>query len=463
MNDYGRSAGSFVYTELPSYTHKTGGFDAVPKDAFMYLYNGTILPGLEYDELDLTNRFIEVTYSVDNNIDYYPLSFLVDDARFSTTDTYGYIMLSDMTPVGSYNTGLLSPGREDYNLTTNIIPSRYYLIDANITLDKTSTNKISSVGIGFNNFRYYDLIRVHEPNETSFVNIMERKVMLGYRYNNDAYLNTPSLISYPGFQNRELEYVNMRILVDMHNHRISTNMRAKWEILGWDDAGWTSWQTLESTVGGNYIPRGDSITSFFVDVYGDSTAQVMYDIYRQPNVPSITSRPADNTFSNAKRLDTPILREGENKLLLIYNNKNVAENSNIIEWTYNVNMIGGEILGIPPTILPQPNGDTGALLPDDYQIFSGIIPNFMGTPQNTTMFIALILMVLVLIIGAIIGASAGMLVVGFFVGLGFVFMLAIYFALIGWLPAWIPIIAFVMTSLIGANSIRNAFTGTGGQ
>jgi hypothetical protein len=65
-------------------------------------------------------------------------------------------------------------------------------------------------------------------------------------------------------------------------------------------------------------------------------------------------------------------------------------------------------------------------------------------------------------VGVIIGAGAGMIVIGFFVGLGFVFMMAIYFAIIGWLPAWIPIVAFVMTALIGANSIRNAFTGSGG-
>ena len=59
----------------------------------------------------------------------------------------------------------------------------------------------------------------------------------------------------------------------------------------------------------------------------------------------------------------------------------------------------------------------------------------------------------------LIGAGSGYSMIGGIGAGAFGIMLFIYFALVGWLPAWIPVIGFVIAGLIGAGMIRNALVG----
>ena len=460
-NDFGIHPPQFVYTNLPETprSNALGGFDSVPKDVYLYLYNTTLKEGLEYNEIDLTNRIVEVTYNVDNDIDFFPLSFLVDDARRDTNEAYGYLTLSDMTNIGSYNTGLLSPGKETYNLTNNIIPSRYYFLDVNISIERTGTNNYSATRILFNDYQYYDIIRRYvQDSGSTFPDIMRRSVMLGYTGFNDSYLYTPALVSYPGYTTNELDFVNLNIIIDKHNNRIAYKMDVYWNGLSVDNAGWTSFQSLNNALVGTGISSSESITSFSVEVDTDTQSQVVMDVYRTTNSPIVSPREADNIFSNAKKLDTPILREGNNKILVMYSNTATPQHMNFDVWNYKVNMIGGDILGISPTILPQPPS-AGEDLEQGTPLFGGLLPDFMPTTQQSAMVYAMGIILLVMIIVFLIGAGSGYAMAGGIGSLFFGIMLLLFFALFGWIPAWIPVIAFVIAGLLGANMIRNSLAG----
>jgi len=442
----------FIQISSGVYSREKGGFDAVPKMAYTYLLNGTEPTGVTITDIDLTNRILSFDLELSGDIDYYNIPFLVDDDDFKTTtnEKYGYMIPSDYSIVNTISTGLITSS-DTYNFTTALSNNRFYIMDINATILNTTATPDYVVGLfAINGDPLFTLF-----NRVIYDNQIQLVVPYGVPpYIEELQMHVPHLITYPDMSGSAHDYSNLKVFIDKYNNRYSISLKTYYEDSSVMDAGFINWVAL---------PTGtDSITSLLISLTDNTSMNVDIDVYRTASLPKMNTKSADTTYYTSKVMNIPILDTGANKVLVSYSDYSTSQIANFQEWTININTIGGDIIGIGPS------GDIDApivgngLVSDDYLIFGGIIPNFMGTPANTTMFISLMLMVLVLIVGVIIGAGAGMIVIGFFVGLGFVFMMAIYFAIIGWLPAWIPIVAFVMTALIGANSIRNAFTGSGG-
>jgi len=455
FNDYGyRSDLLSPLYSMESRSNKLSDIDVVPEDVYKFLYDGTIQEGYEYNIIDLTNKKVSVTITGLGDVDNLPLNFLVSNGRHDTTGIWGYHTLTDMTYHSSYNTGLIGGATGDTlytNFSSVLQNNRLYVLDQNITLSRLSGS------LGYATLGLYE--NQNEGMSGSIAVIGSHRTtqsddaLIGNytTFRTNSLLKAELMSNSPTLNEDDFLYYNIKTYLDTGHKRYSHKVTAYYDNQAPIELGFTYWKTYTA----------NTLRGFELSVWDNHETQVIMDVYSTGTLPSMIGRSASSDFDGARILPTQILREGNNQIYVSYSPTSSVNYADNILWEYEVIMIDGSILGVPSTILPQP--PPGSQVPSDYQIFSGIIPNFMGTPQNTTMFIALVLMVLVLIIGAIIGAGSGMIVLGFFVGLGFVFMLAIYFALIGWLPAWIPVIAFVMTALIGANSIRNAFTGTGGS
>lgn len=440
------------YNQMNSgvYSREIGGFDAVPKDAYTFLETAIEPTNTTITNVDLTNRQYALEFTTTNNIDYYPLHFLVDDGEFKTTSTerYGYFILSDMTKINSVNTGSIT-STDTYDFNTALSNNRFYVIDMNISLQNTSIADYVTTGIKLNDEPLFSIInQFNEPTAGSHINDF-----VGLYIENIAglELTTPHSIAYPQIAGTSLDYIGLKLLIDKHNNRWSANKIVYYSDGSNFESSFITWSPIQ-------IPSSESITNITFDVGSSAVLDVDLDIYRQNNLPVMNTRNADSTYITAKNLLIPILKEGENKVYIIYSDAGTQQHANFYEWNINIDVIGGTILGIGPSgeITDTPTGEG---VSQGSPILGGLLPDFMGTTQQSVMFYSFAITLLAMIIIFIMGAGAGYNIVGFIGALAFGTMLIIYFSIVGWLPAWIPVLGFVMAGLIGASMIRNAFVG----
>lgn len=443
------------YNQMNSgvYSRPNGGFDAVPKIAYTYLNNGTQPSGVEITNVDLTNRILEMNLELDNNIDYYPLTFLVDDGDIMTTsnEKYGYYTLTDMALINSIDTGLISSG-DEYNFTTFLSNDRFYIIDMNTTLLNTSASDYVTALFTINAKPLMGLVnRFSTPANsilTEYFGLYTPYPVAPFV--DELLIETPHLIAYPQITGSSHDYTNLKILVDKYNNRYSINKKTYFEDGSSMQSGYTTWASL---------PTGtDSIENIGIALSSNATIDTTIDVYRTTNLPPLTTRSADTTYTTSKSMLVPILSSGTNKVMVAYSDSSTTEHANFEEWTITINTIGGDILGIGPSgeITETPGTTT---ITDGTPIFGGLLPDFMSTTQNSVMFYSFMIILIAMIIVFLIGQGSGYPLIGGIGAGAFGIMLFIYFALIGWLPAWLPVIGFVIAGLIGAGMVRNAFVG----
>jgi len=428
-------------------------FDAVPKDVYHFLYDGTKNANWSYTDIDLTNRRVAVTISDAGNIDNLPISMLVTDGRSDTNELYGYNVLEDMQFVESVNTGLQGGAGKDathYNFSNILSSNRFYILDVNITNTRTSTNNISQVGFILGDSAFTDF----STSANSIQTIIERQYAgAGSILGNHAGLKVDErfdlqLLGYSSTGANDLNYLNIKVYVDTFNNMYSHKLTSYYDTEPPKINGFTHWKSF-----GSQTLRGFSLIT---DV--NTEGQVIIDVYRRNSIPSMTARIADSTFSNAKVLPIQILREGTNTIEIAYTPSGTGQHANNVVWEYDVTMINGAILGIPSTILPQPS-DPDSGVGQGSPLFGGLLPDFMSTTQQSAMFYAFAIIILVMIITFLIGHGAGYPLIGGIGSMAFMFMLIFYFSLVGWLPLWIPVLGFIIASLLGAGMVRRALVG----
>lgn len=446
---YGIDPTQFNMLNSGVYSKENGGFDAVPKDAYIFSNNGSLPLGTTINNIDHTNRIYEITLELDANIDYYPLNYLVDDNDFKTdsNEKYGYFILTDMSLLQTINTGTIT-STDTYELTTYLSNSRFYIIDANITLTNTSEIDTSTSTLELNQEPLFLLFNRHITPANSLLDSY-----IGISYNpiltNDLALETPHLMAYPQIVNSAHDYTNIKILIDKYNNRYSTNSITYFNDGSSFDSGHTTWASL--------LTGTESIQNITLGVGTSTGVDADINVYRSNNLPILNTRNTDTTITTTKNMMVPILRSGTNKVNIIYSDYSTTQHANFEEWTIIINTIGGDILGIGPS------GETTETTPDQVPqgtlILGGLLPDFMPTTQQSVMFYALAITLFSMVIIFLMGAGTGYAPIGFISAIAFGFMFLTYFSIVGWLPAWIPVLGFVIAGLIGASMIRNAFVG----
>jgi hypothetical protein len=432
--------------------------DIVPKDAYLYMYNGTKPANWEYTDIDFTNRKIAVTITDAGNIDNLPITFLASDGRKDTTESYGYIIREDLTFLQNLNTGLMggsSPDNTTLNLTNIIANDRLYVFDINMSIARTADNIVSNayfyiddvaepyeIGIAdINIFPSYSLTR--EYKDRNATHLLGNNIYLTRQKDRPALL-----IGYDADNNKELDFVNLRLYMDTKNDMNSIRMQYKYSGESFKDAGYVYYLTQDATKAHKYI-------HFFTGA--DTEAQIVVDVYRMNTIPTMTPQNRDVSFSNAYALPVQILREGKNTIEVSYSPSGTGQHANNVVWEYDVTMINGAILGIPSTILPQPpSSDDG--VEQGSSLFGGLLPDFMPTTQQSATIYGFAIILLVMLIVFLIGHGSGYAMMGGIGAMGFGIMLLLFFSIIGWIPAWIPVVSFVIAGLIGASIIKNSFS-----